>query len=57
LGIILKNSLIVHLSTDKTPKREMRKMDRSKALILLSLVTVAAILGSMALTERIQRGG
>jgi len=35
---------------DKTPKREMRKMDRSKALILLSVVAVAAILGSMALT-------
>jgi len=50
LGIILKNSLIIYPSMDKTPKREVMKMDRRNALMLLSLVALAAVIGSTVLT-------
>ena len=51
LGLILKNPLIIHnIFIDKTTKKEMIRIDRSKALILLTMVAVAAILGGVALT-------
>jgi len=56
LGLILKNPLIMQgVSTrhdkQKGGEKEVMKSDRSKALIvMLSLVTVAAILGTVALT-------
>jgi hypothetical protein len=40
----------MELPIDKTAKKEMIKIDRSKALILLTMVAVAAILGGIVLT-------
>jgi len=38
------------MSMDKTPKREVMKMDKRNALMLLSLVALAAVIGSTVLT-------
>ena len=58
LSLILKNSLIIHgTSIDKTTKKEMIKIDRNKALILLSVVAVAAILGSTVLAASASDNG